>query len=194
MKRPHRDGETSCARNLLSKIRAFFGRRESTIERLIAKGLVIGESCSIQGGVVFDESHCWLIQIGNRVSLAPYVYLLAHDASMVKHLGVTRIGKIIIGDRVFVGARTIILPGVTIGADSVIGAGSVVTKSIPAGVVAAGNPAKVICDLATFVARHKENGNKLPVFSLEERMRSDHDAAFRAEMLKRMDQGVGYTV
>ena len=94
MNRPCRDGETRCARNLLSRVWALFGRRESARDRLIVKGLVIGESCSIQGGVVFDESHCWPIQIGNRVTLAPYVYLLAHDASMVKHLGVTRVGKI----------------------------------------------------------------------------------------------------
>jgi acetyltransferase-like isoleucine patch superfamily enzyme len=51
---------------------------------------------------------------------------------------------VVIEDDVFLGARTIVMKGVTIGTGSVIGAGSVVTKSIPAGVVAAGNPAKVI--------------------------------------------------
>ena len=49
-----------------------------------------------------------------------------------------------IEDNVFVGSRSIILKGVTIGKDSVIGAGSVVVRSIPPGVIAAGNPAKVI--------------------------------------------------
>ncbi len=51
-----------------------------------------------------------------------------------------------IGSRVWIGAGAIILPGVTIGDDTVIGAGSVVNKSIPAGVVAAGNPCRIIRD------------------------------------------------
>ena len=51
---------------------------------------------------------------------------------------------ITIGDRVWIGGDTTILSGVTIGDDTVIGSGSVVTKDIPAGVVAAGNPCKVI--------------------------------------------------
>jgi acetyltransferase-like isoleucine patch superfamily enzyme len=51
---------------------------------------------------------------------------------------------IILEENVFLGARVIVLGGVTIGRDSVIGAGSVVTRDIPPGVIAAGNPAKVI--------------------------------------------------
>ncbi|MFE7566547.1 sugar O-acetyltransferase [Streptomyces sp. NPDC057539] len=54
---------------------------------------------------------------------------------------------ITIGDNVWLGGGVIVLPGVTIGDDSVIGAGSVVTKDIPAGVVAVGNPARVIRSL-----------------------------------------------
>ena len=52
-----------------------------------------------------------------------------------------------IGNRVWIGAGTIILPGVTIGDDSVIGAGSVVTKNIPSGVVAVGNPCRVLREI-----------------------------------------------
>jgi acetyltransferase-like isoleucine patch superfamily enzyme len=51
---------------------------------------------------------------------------------------------VLIGSDVFLGARSIVMKGVTIGSGSVIGAGSIVTKDIPANVVAAGNPAKVI--------------------------------------------------
>ena len=49
-----------------------------------------------------------------------------------------------IGDNVWIGAGSVILPGVTIGSDSVIGAGSVVTRDIPSGVVAFGNPCRVV--------------------------------------------------
>jgi len=54
---------------------------------------------------------------------------------------------VVLEDNVFIGSRAIILKGVTIGKDSVIGAGSVVVRSIPPGVIAAGNPAKVIRSL-----------------------------------------------
>ena len=52
-----------------------------------------------------------------------------------------------IGDNVWIGAGAIILPGVTVGDGSVIGAGSVVTKDVPGGVVAAGNPCRVLREI-----------------------------------------------
>ena len=54
-----------------------------------------------------------------------------------------------IGSRVWIGGGTIVRPGMTIGDDTTIGAGSVVTKPIPAGVVAAGNPCRVIRSLTS---------------------------------------------
>ena len=56
----------------------------------------------------------------------------------------TRTAPVIIGDNVWIGGGVIIMPGVTIGDNSVIGAGSVVTKDIPAGVIACGNPCRVV--------------------------------------------------
>ena len=61
--------------------------------------------------------------------------------------GTQSMAPVEIGDNVFVGMSVKILKGVTIGSDSVIGAGSVVSSSIPAGVIAAGNPARVIREL-----------------------------------------------
>jgi acetyltransferase-like isoleucine patch superfamily enzyme len=57
-------------------------------------------------------------------------------------------GRVELGENVFIGDRVVILKGVSIGAHSVIGAGSVVSTSIPSGVIAVGNPARVVRELA----------------------------------------------
>jgi putative colanic acid biosynthesis acetyltransferase WcaF len=84
------------------------------------------------------------IEIGARATVAQEVYLStgSHDFSQPTLPLVT--AKITIGDDAFVGARAFILPGVTIGARSIIGAGSVVTHDVPEDVIAAGNPCKVL--------------------------------------------------
>ena len=64
-----------------------------------------------------------------------------------RHGGTPKMAPVDIGENVFMGMSVKVLKGVTIGADSVIGAGSVVTSSIPAGVIAAGNPARVVREL-----------------------------------------------
>lgn len=51
------------------------------LDKLIKQGLVIGENFHAQEGVIIDPGHCWLIEIGSNVTLAPRVHILAHDAS-----------------------------------------------------------------------------------------------------------------
>ena len=63
-------------------------------------GVKIGSNCKFQFDVVIDFSHYWLIEIGNDVTLAPRVHILAHDASTFNHVGYTKIGKVNIGDNV----------------------------------------------------------------------------------------------
>jgi len=87
------------------------------------------------------------VNIGDNVMFAPRVniYTAAHPIDAKMRDGLWEFGKPVnIGNSVWLGGGVIILPGVTIGDGSVIGAGSVVTKDIPAGVVAVGNPCKVV--------------------------------------------------
>jgi len=119
-------------------------RGNMDIDRLKSRGLTVGNDVFINFGCIIDETFCWLIQIGDRVTLGPRVHVLAHDASTKREMGLTKVGAVTIGDDVFIGAGSIILPGVTIGNKVVIGAGSVVSKSIPDNSVAAGVPAKVL--------------------------------------------------
>jgi putative colanic acid biosynthesis acetyltransferase WcaF len=84
------------------------------------------------------------IEIGARATVAQEAYLSAgsHDFDDPNMSLVA--GKIVIGEDAFVGARAFVLPGVTIGARAIVGACSVVTKDVPANVIAAGNPCKVL--------------------------------------------------
>lgn len=87
------------------------------------------------------------IRIGSQTMLAPNVQLVTADhpreaSRRVSGLELAR--PIEIGARVWLGGGSIVCPGVTIGDDSTIGAGSVVTRDVPAGVVAAGNPCRVL--------------------------------------------------
>jgi len=123
------------------------------IKKLKRRGLTIGDDFKMMGGCIIDPSHCWHITIGNQVTLAPGVYIIAHDASTKPFLGYTRVANIEIGDRVFIGAGSIILPGVTVGNDVIIGAGSVVTDDIPSGKVVAGSPAKIIFSTLEYIKK-----------------------------------------
>lgn len=139
-------------------------RGEVSTEKLIEQGMTVGKNFERLNNVLIDDSHAWLITIGDDVTLAPRVHILAHDASTKKYLDYTKIGCVTIGDRVFIGAEVVILPGVTIGDDVVIGANSTVTSDIPANSVAIGSPARVICPLNEYINKEKEKMNELPVY------------------------------
>lgn len=120
------------------------------LKKWIKNGLTVGDTFKINAGCSIDPSFPWLVTIGNNVTLAPNVTILSHDASSQVHMGYTRLGLVTIGDNVFIGAGSIILPGVKIGNNVVIAAGSVVTKDIPDEVVAAGMPARVVKSIEEF--------------------------------------------
>ena len=87
------------------------------------------------------------IRIGNNVMFAPYVqlYTAYHPLDVATRIsGIEYGAPIMIGDNVWIGGGAIVLPGVTIGNNAISGAGSVVTRDIPADTVAAGNPARVL--------------------------------------------------
>ncbi|MEK7762040.1 MAG: DapH/DapD/GlmU-related protein [Nitrospirota bacterium] len=178
---------------LLARLLAKFHRRDP-VSWLVRQGLTVGHNFAMLEDVIIDPSHMWHIVIGNDVTLAPRVQILAHDASAKRHLGRTRIGKVVIGDRVFVGASSIILPGVTIGSDVIIGAGSIVTGDIPGGVVAAGNPARVLCPLAEFLERRTAEMASSPDFGIEYTIRGNITEQRKAEMNARMKNRYGYVV
>ena len=101
-------------------------------------------------------SEPYLIQIGEHVTLSSDVNFITHDGGTwafrdrPEYRHVTKFGRIIVHDRCFIGARATIMPGVSIGPNAVVAAGSVVTKSVPPGCVVAGVPARVLCTVEEY--------------------------------------------
>lgn len=146
--------------------------REVPTETLVKRGLKVGKDFNRQQGCYIDPTHCYLIEIGDDVTMSIRVTLMAHDAGTKKATGYTRLGRIKIGDHVFLGANATVLPGVTIGDGAVIGAGSVVTHDVPAGAVAAGVPARVIGTVQELKARTEAEMAEVGVFDASYRMGS----------------------
>lgn len=140
---------------LLRKMIEYLRGEPQHLDKLIRRGLKVGKNFKRMGGVIIDPSHCYHIKIGDNVTLAPRVHILAHDSSFGLFTGYTRAANVTIGNQVFIGAGAIILPGVHVGNRVIIGAGSIVTKDIPDNSVAAGNPARVLCTLDAYL--DKEN-------------------------------------
>jgi acetyltransferase-like isoleucine patch superfamily enzyme len=107
----------------------------------------LGDRVRLSGRVDFG-SEPFLIHLGSDITLAHGVTFLTHDGGVALIRDVSNdlevFGRIVLGDRVFVGTHTLFLPGVHVGSDVVIGAGSVVTRGIPSNTVAAGNPCRPI--------------------------------------------------
>lgn len=129
------------------------------LKQLKKDGLKIGANFNAMYGTIIDPGHCWLIDIGDNVTFAPRVHVLAHDASMKKVLGYTKIARVIIGNNVFLGAGTIVLPGVRIDDNTIVGAGSVVSRSLIGGGVYVGNPAKKIYEYDEWIKREQKSIN-----------------------------------
>jgi maltose O-acetyltransferase len=141
--------------NIVRKLLEYLRGEPQHLEKLLKRGLKVGKNFKRMGGVVIDATHCYHITIGDNVVLAPRVHILAHDSSTMMFLGKTRAANVTIGNDVFIGAGSIVLPGVHIGNRVIIGAGSIVTKDIPDNTVAAGNPAKAICGIDEYLAKEK---------------------------------------
>lgn len=175
-------------KKIIKKILEYLRGEPQHIEKLYKRGLKVGKDFRRMGGVIIDPSHCNHISIGDNVTLAPRVHILAHDASTYLFIRKTRAANVHIGSNVFIGASSIILPGVKIGNRVIIGAGSVVTKDIPDNSVAVGNPARVICSVDDYITKEKAKMNEDNCFvgldptDIEDRNKANEAASIYGEI------------
>ncbi len=133
-------------------------------EYLRRQGVRIGRNSRVLYPSYIDGRLPYLLEIGDDVTVSLFVTILTHDAATAFAGDLIKVGRVTIRDRSFIGANSTIMCNVTIGPNSIVGAGSVVTRDVPPDTVCAGNPARVVCSTEEFVRRHKELGRRLPLF------------------------------
>lgn len=129
----------------------------------------IGDRCSIRPSCNITDPA--LTRIGNNVQLGENCHIFCHDGSIAClniafNKSLDRIGKVDILDNVYVGNSAMVLPNVTIGPNALVGAGAVVTKTVPPDTIVAGNPARVVGKVSELVERLERNTEQYPWYEL----------------------------
>lgn len=159
----------------------------SSVEYLKSKGVKIGENVDIINSNI-EHCHSFLVTIGNNVTITNAT-ILAHDASTKKFLGYSKVGRVDIGDDVFIGYGAIILPNTRIGNRVIVGAGTVVAKDVPDNVVIVGNPFRIICTFDEYLEKNRRNLEKGPVYHT---LWSEKSVEEKQRMYNELDGQIGY--
>ena len=156
---------------LLAKCRyIIMGRRNSVMIKYFRScGIRVADTARIYSDITTSESY--LISGGGGTTISFGVTFITHDNSVEKlKVGFSDLfGRIEIGNNCFIGAGSIIMPGVTIGDNCIVGAGSIVTKSVAPNTIVAGNPARPITDINTFRNKVKDLGFSIEGLNGEEK-------------------------
>ena len=138
-----------------------------------------------------DCCYPYLITIGNNVTIT-HATILAHDASTKKILGYTKVGRVDIGNNVFIGAGAIVLCNTRIGNNVIVGAGTVVAKDVPDNVVIAGNPWHVICSYSEYMERNRIMLTQRPISNIPFAKKTPADK--RKQFYELNDFGGGFDI
>jgi acetyltransferase-like isoleucine patch superfamily enzyme len=152
---------------IIIKVLFLFGSNNVRIKIARKLGVKIGEECRLFACDFGSEPY--LISIGNNCEITYGVTFVTHDgATWIFRKDNTysgnKFGPIIIRENCMIGIKSIILPNIEIGPNSIVGAGSVVTKNIPSNCVYAGNPAEYICNVSEYLEKCKKNDLNVPYY------------------------------
>ena len=155
------------------KVVSIFGvsKKKLTTKWFRHYGMTVGDNCTICCNILPSEPY--LVTIGNNVTISAPVQLLTHDNSIIKisRGAVTdTFGSISIGDNCFIGANTVILPGVTLADNIIVAAGSIVTKSFfENNIIIGGNPARKITTWDLSLAKNMKYAQNITGLSAKEK-------------------------
>lgn len=169
-------------RRIIEKLKLRYGSQETIQRTLRRMGVQIGERCRIYTANFGSEPY--LIRIGNHVCISNDVSFVNHGLNWPfqdKYESLTTFAPIVIHDNCQIGLRATILPGVTIGPNSIVGACAVVTKDVPPDTIVAGNPARVVGTMEEYEEKLRARHIDIPL---------DREAA-RAVLVKHFWGGEG---
>lgn len=135
------------------------------IERLREQGMYIGRDVNIPTDLYVDEEYCWLIRIDDSTSFGPECMILAHEPGPTPAVGLARLGAVVLHPSCHIGARTVVLPGVTVGPRTVVAANALISRSLPPDTVCAGRPARPFSTLAQYLEVHRRRVQSAPGFN-----------------------------
>ena len=154
--------------NIIYKIARKIKHYRNPVGYWRSMGVQIGDKAEIYRSVSFG-SEPYLITLGNHVRVNEHVTFVTHDGGVWVLRGlpsafylnpqireIDLFGRITVGDNVHIGNNAIIMPGVTIGSNCVIGCGAIVTRDIPDNSIAVGIPARVIENIDVYFKKHEK--------------------------------------
>ena len=177
-------------KNFLNKVLYKFGLKQcptlSKEEQWRARGVTIGENFDGPDSII-DYCFGHLVTIGDNVTISGTT-ILAHDGSTKKFLGYSKVGPVNIGNNVFIGYGSTILPNVTIGSNVIVGAGTVISKDIPSNIVVVqgtDTTYRVLCSFDEYIEKQRSCMERLPVSNILFAQRSEKQwAQWKQELLQ----------
>lgn len=161
---------------------------DAKFNHLKKQGLVVGSSCEILNGYDF-RPESYLIEIGDNVRITDGVRITTHDGGMwiLRNLypefkQADKFSRVKIGNNCHIGMNALIMPGITIGDNFIIGAGAIVTHDIPSGSIAVGIPARVIETVEEYIEKNKDDIAPTKHLSWEEKRRWVEDMGCKPEL------------
>jgi len=138
---------------------------EEMIENLKKRGLKVGKNVIIDREAIIDHNFCHLISIGDNCVICHGAKITAHDSTINPFTGgYGRAAKVNIKENCIISVDSVILPGVTIGPNVLVAAGSVVNKDIPPDSCVVGVPARFYGKFSDYISRHKEQIDNQHIF------------------------------
>lgn len=136
-------------------------------EQWRARGVKFGENFDGPDSSI-DYCYGHLVTIGDNVTISGTT-ILAHDGSTKKSLGYVKVAPVKIGNDVFIGYGSVVLPGVTIGSKVIVGAGTICSKDIPDNVVVVrgdNSTYRVLCSYDEYIEKQRERMSRLPISNI----------------------------
>ena len=155
-------------KGLIFKVRIYFFPMKNKMDLLRPYFHYMGRNVKLFSPILPSESY--LISIEDNVICAAGVRFITHDASVSNNLRMSpdsqidKVGPIVLHENCFIGAYTILMPNCSVGKNSIVAAGSVVSKHIPDNEVWGGAPAKFITTVDKLIAKRIEESKDLPWF------------------------------